>query len=67
MYRVLDAPGNLKTSTITDSFTGNKDYLDCVSNEVKALASSFKRFGPKHLRPAKLLFLETSSPSFKVS
>lgn len=65
---MLDAPGLLKLSTITEDFSGCKDSLERVSFELGVLALSFKKFAPKGgLMPSKLQLLESSSPSFKVS
>lgn len=67
VYRVLKAPGMLKLSTITAPFSGSQDLLDRASLELRVIALSFKKFGPKELKPAKMRYLETASPSFKVS
>jgi hypothetical protein len=65
LFRVIDAPVKAKLNTITDEFSGNKEFL------LGALGF-FKNFkdligGPIKLRPAELLFLETSSPTSLIS
>jgi len=69
VYRIINIPGNLKLSTITDPFVGDRDLLRKVSSELKALAlNSKKMFDLKILcsNPG-LLLLETASPTSKVS
>jgi len=69
VYRVINIPGNLKLSTITDPFSGNKDNLQRVSRELAALAAnSLKMFDKTILKSDPgLLLLETSSSTTKVS
>lgn len=69
VYRVLDAPGKLKLSTIEDPFDGNWYSLGVIQNELKVLTSRYFGLlpGKAKIQPWKLLYLTTSSPSFKVS
>lgn len=64
---MLDAPGKINLKTITDPFTGDYSKLGIVSYELEALACSLKKMFPVSLKPGDVLFLETSSPSFRVS
>lgn len=67
VYRVLKAPGLLKLSTITAPFSGSSDLLERASMELRVVALSFKKFAPRDMKPGTLRYLETASPSFKVS
>jgi len=69
VYRVISIPGNLKLSTITDGFTGNESYTRFLEKQSslfvkKVFANSTEYIS---MKPVKLLLLETSSPSFRVS
>jgi hypothetical protein len=69
VYRIINIPGKLKLSTITDPFSGSKEGLQRVSHELEALASnSLKMFDKSILKSDPgLLMLETSSSTTKVS
>jgi hypothetical protein len=69
VYRVINIPGKIKLSTITDPFSGNNIQLSKVSLELKAIALSCKTmFDMKILKSNPgLLLLETASPTSKVS
>lgn len=67
VYRVIQIPGKLKLNTITDVFTGNKEKLDLVSKELKAIALSSFSSKPISWNPVSFLLLETSSPTHKVA
>lgn len=69
VYRIINIPGKIKLSTITDPFEGDRMILRKVSSELKALAlNSKKMFDLKILcsNPGLLLF-ETASPTSRVS
>jgi len=61
LFRVIEAPVKPKLSTITDGFSGNllflQESLGFYYNVVNLIRC------PKQMAKAKLLFLETSSPS----
>jgi hypothetical protein len=68
-YRVLEAPGKLKLSTITDGFSGTgrcSDFQFPLAYLVRSRVLDKFRV-PSLSTDPKLLFLETSSPSSKVS
>jgi hypothetical protein len=69
VYRIISIPGKLKLNTITDPFSGSKEGLQRVSQELEALASnSLKMFDKSILKSDPgLLMLETSSSTTKVS
>jgi len=68
LFRVIEAPCKAKLSTITGEFTGHLNFLE-------ESLGFFSRFGKDlikgssklFMRPAELLFLETSSPSNTIS
>lgn len=65
LFRVIEAPTKAKLSTITDGFAGSVEFL-------QGSLGFFENFkdligGPIRLKPAKLLFLETSSPTSLIS
>jgi len=66
LYRVIQAPVKPKLSTITDEFTGNIDFLNGTLDKFASLSKQFIDTKRLSLR-SRLLFLQTSSPSSKVS
>jgi len=66
IYRVLNGPVKAKLFTITDPFSGHKEYLDKSLGPIEKLSTSLIRV-PKHSLCSSLLFLQTSSPNSKVS
>jgi len=66
LYRVLSAPVKPKLETITDPFSGNIEFLQ---NSLDHFTRISKRFIGKvdSSMAVKLLFLQTSSPSSKIS
>jgi hypothetical protein len=69
VYRIINIPGKLKLSTITDPFSGSLEGLQRVSQELEVLASnSLKMFDKTILKSDPgLLMLETSSSTTRVS
>jgi hypothetical protein len=66
LYRIISIPGTLKTSTITDPFSGDKDFTEFVGqwakNNFLELTGRFRQnISFKKLQKFELL--ETSSPS----
>lgn len=68
LYRVLQAPGELKLDTITGGFTGNLDSLRDLIMESKNF-NPFISFVPrdKSLAPEEFVLSRSASPSNKVS
>jgi len=62
LHRVIDAPVKAKLNTITDGFSGNIKFLEGSLGFFETCFKDLIRC-PINLKPAKLLFLETSSPS----
>jgi len=62
LHRVIDAPVKAKLNTITDGFTGSVDFLDRSLGFFKTCFKDLNK-GFLKIKPAKLLFLQTSSPS----
>jgi len=68
LYKVLDAPGKVKLETITNEFKGDQQKMENVTQLVSRLANQFRnRFPTSVGRDPRLLFLETSSATFKTS
>lgn len=59
----------MKLNTITDAYSGNKDFLDEASGNLSALADRLRMGHPKVKlsKQATLLPLETSSSTAKVA
>jgi hypothetical protein len=62
LHRVINAPVKAKLNTITDGFTGCKSFLDGSLGFFKTCFKDLNK-GLLKMKPAKLLFLQTSSPS----
>jgi hypothetical protein len=69
LYRVISIPGKLKLQTITDPFSGNSDFLERGSSEIKnIILKNMDRFNKDHLfKDYGLLFIEKASPTYKSS
>jgi hypothetical protein len=68
LYRVVDCPVKAKIQTITDPFNGNAEFLEQSLGYFVNFHKNLIRYIPKkppvtHFLAAKLLFLQTSSPS----
>jgi hypothetical protein len=70
LYRVLEAPGVLKLQTITEPFSGSKEYLDNLINLVKDkeliffnLLPGFERVRAMDLSPKEFVQSRSASPS----
>jgi len=66
IYRVLNGPVQAKLSTITDPFSGHREFLDSSLGLIEKLSTDLIRV-PKFSLCSSLLFLQTSSPNAKVS
>lgn len=66
VYRVIDIPGKLKLSTITEPMTVLKDGVLEVAAEITKMINP-SMFDTSSLNEARFLFLETASPSTKIS
>lgn len=76
IYRVILVPCNSKLHSITDPYTGDKDYIsDLVyfiynspfANFFKVLPDYERWFKKVNLYPSKLSFIQTASPSNNIS
>jgi hypothetical protein len=66
LHKVIKAPVKAKLNTITDEFSGNVSYLEGSLGFFKTCFKDLIRC-PLVLKPAKLLFLQTSSPSNSIA
>lgn len=62
LHRVIKSPVTVKLNTITDAFTGSTEFLEGSLGFFKTCFKDLNK-GLLKLKPAKLLFLQTSSPS----
>ena len=69
LYRVLNIPGKLKLSTITDPFSGNWERLAVIQDEIKVLTPTYFGEFTKSLSLPELdlQWLSKSSSTHKVS
>jgi hypothetical protein len=74
LYRVLEAPGNVKLSTITEGFTGDEGYLNSLIELVNVkkliffdLLKGFDNVRKMSLSPTGFVLSRSASPSNKMS
>jgi hypothetical protein len=65
VYRILDCPGELNLSTITDLYNGKDNYVNDFNLNVKILINRFftEKIKDNHKPLSKFQFLETASMS----
>jgi len=61
VYRVINIPGKVKLSTITDPFKGLSDTLQ--DYEIRVASGELFGFNKLRLQPIKLLLLGTAGPN----
>ena len=66
---MISVPGTMKLNTISDAYSGNKDFLGEASSGLAVLAARLKLVHPrvKLSKSANLLPLETSSSTARVA